>query len=138
MRMTRIVVAGLLFVLAGCAGAPSRQMSALDKAQYAWSAAIRWGDIDGAWQQVDPAYRVKHPLGDTQLERYKQLQVTGYTVTNAITTGPADVERTVDIDLANRNTMEVRSATWHESWHYDATSKTWWITNGLPDFWAGQ
>jgi len=138
MRMKKFMAASLVLALAGCAGAPNRQMSALDKAQYAWSAAIRWGDIDGAWQQVDPAYRAAHPLSDAQLGRYKQLQVTGYTVTNAITTSPTDVERTIEIGLANRNTMQARSTTWHESWHYDAASKAWWISNGLPDFWAGQ
>ena len=31
--------------------------SELDKVQYAYSAAIRWGDFEGAWNLVDPEYK---------------------------------------------------------------------------------
>ena len=64
MRIYRIVPVLLLVfatVLAGCASTPDRA-SALREAQYAWSAAIRWGDFEGAWNLVDPAYRAAHPM----------------------------------------------------------------------------
>ena len=65
-----LLVALLGALLAGCAtGQP--KMSELDKVQYAWSAAIRWGDFEGAWNLLDPAYRDKHPLTDIELSRFK-------------------------------------------------------------------
>src|SRR3546814_4795144 len=64
------LVAALL-LMAGCASTPDRD-SSLREAQYAWSAAIRWGDFEGAWNLVDPEYRAGHPLSSLELERYKQ------------------------------------------------------------------
>ena len=57
-------------LLAACASGQPK-MSELDKVRYAWSAAIRWGDFEGAWNLLDPAYRDAHPLTDLELSRYK-------------------------------------------------------------------
>ena len=64
-------------LLAGCATTGGRG-DALHRAQYAYSAAIRWGDFEGAWQLVDPEYREQHPLTDLELARYKQIQISAY------------------------------------------------------------
>lgn len=134
---TLLLLACLL--AAACASAGSRgKANALEKAQYAYSAALRWGDIRGAWAQQDPAWRGAHPLSDFDVERYKQLQVTSYQVTDS---GGGDVDeavRTIEVGIANRNTMAARTVTYRETWHYDTASKTWWVTSGLPDFWNGQ
>ena len=73
----RHLIALVLVLLTACASTPDRG-DALREAQYAWSAAIRWGDIDGAWTLVDPEYRAGHPLTSLELERYKQVQVSRY------------------------------------------------------------
>ena len=134
---TLLLLLGLL--AAACASAGGRgKANALEKAQYAYSAALRWGDIRGAWMQLDPAWRNTHPLSDFDLERYKQVQITSYQVMDS---GGGDVDeavRSVEIGLANRNTMAARTMTYRETWHYDPATKTWWVTSGLPDFWNGQ
>jgi hypothetical protein len=131
-----LLVALLGALLAGCA-TNQRQMTALEEAQYAWSAAIRWGDFEGAWNMLDPETRKAHPLTDLELSRYKQIQVSAYHDLGAqVLTDRA--RREVEIGVVNRNTMAERSMRYTEEWRFDATTKTWWVTSGLPDFWAGQ
>jgi len=141
MRMLTVSLskAGLLLLFAllvGC-GTGGRKMTVLEETQYAYSAAIRWGDFEGAWQLVDPKYRDANPLTDLQFERYKQIQVSGYRDL-AAQVGDGTALREIQIGVINRNTMAERSIRYTESWRYDIETKRWWLTGGLPDFWAGQ
>lgn len=138
MRKTLIVLLALAAMLlaSGCAGT-GKQMSALERAQYSWSAAIRWGDFEGAWNLVDPVHRDAHPMSDLQFERYKQVQVSHY---RELASRPGEIEalREIEIGVINRHTMTERTLRYTEHWRYDAEARSWWITNGLPDFWAGE
>jgi hypothetical protein len=131
-----LLVALLGALLAACATGRA-QMSELDKLQYAWSAAIRWGDFEGAWNLLDPEYRKAHPLTDIELSRYKQIQVSGYHDLGSQVL-PEQARREVEIGVVNRNTMAERSIRYTEEWRYDPETKTWWVESGLPDFWAGE
>ena len=44
----------------------------------------------------------------------------------------------VQIDVINEHTQALRGMRYTEVWRYDAEHKRWWVTSGLPDFWAGQ
>ena len=134
MRTLRSALLLLLLALAACASTPDRG-DALREAQYAWSAAIRWGDFEGAWNMVDPVYRAAHPLSSVELARYKQVQVSRYHDTGSRVTGDSAV-REVEIGVVNRNTLVQRDARYQEQWRYDAETGQWWITGGLPDFWT--
>lgn len=127
----------LLAMLALVACASGQKTSELDKVQYAYSAAIRWGDFEGAWQLVDPAYREAHPLSAVELERYRQIQVTSYRDLAAQATPDGIAMREVQIGVVNRHTQVERSLRYTERWRYDPEAKAWWLTVGLPDFWAG-
>ena len=131
-----LLVAVLGALLAGCA-TNQRQKSALDEAQYAWSAAIRWGDFEGAWNLLDPEYRNAHSLTDFDLSRYKQIQVSGYRELGS-QVQPDSARRDIEVGVINRNTMAERSLRYTEEWRYDPATKNWWVTSGLPDFWAGE
>ena len=136
MRILRMLLAtSLLSLLAlgGCATTPDRG-SALHESQYAWSAAIRWGDFEGAWNLVDPEYREAHPLSSLELERYKQVQVSRYHELGG-QAGEDFARRQVEIGVVNRNTLVQRETQYLEEWRYDAGAQRWWITGGLPDFW---
>ena len=126
----------VLFMLGGCAST-GKQMSELERSQYAWSAAIRWGDFEGALNLVDPEHRDEHPVSDLQLERYKQVQVSHYREL-ATEPGEAEARREIEIGLINRHTMTERTQRYTERWRYDAEAKRWWLASGLPDFWAGE
>ena len=125
-----------VFALAGCAST-GKQMSELERSQYTWSAAIRWGDFEGAWNMVDPAYRDTHPMSELQFERYKQVQISHY---RELASSPGETEalREIEIGVINRHTMAERTMRYTERLRYDAAKKAWWIEGGLPDFWAGE
>ena len=134
LRMSwRPVVAALLLGLVGCA-TPSSRGNALQDAQYAWSAAIRWGDFEGAWNMVDPKVRAEHPLTDLEFARYKQVQISEYRELGSHETPETSV-REVEIGVVNRNSLAERQVRYSEAWRYDPAAKTWWITGGLPDLW---
>ena len=129
-----LLVALLGALLAGCAtGQP--KMSELDKVQYAWSAAIRWGDFEGAWNLVDPKVRKEHPLTDIDFSRYQQVQISSYRDSGGTTLGNGEVVRDIEIGVINRNTLAERTVRYRERWRYDDAAKTWWLVSGLPDLW---
>jgi hypothetical protein len=133
LRKAWLVVLVAMLALAACATAPDRG-SALQQAQYAWSAAIRWGDFEGAWNMVDPAYREAHPMTALEFERYGQVQISAYHELGT-QSGDGTAVREVEIGVVNRNTQQARQARYVERWRYDAGSHAWWITSGLPDLW---
>lgn len=123
-------------LLAGCAST-GKEMSALDRAQYDWSAAIRWGQFEGAWNLVDPEVREERPMTDLGFERYRQVQVSYYRDISS-RRSESEAMREIEIGVINRHTMAERTVRYTERWRYDAQRKRWWIEGGLPDFWAGE
>ncbi|MDQ3206940.1 MAG: hypothetical protein M3Q40_10660 [Pseudomonadota bacterium] len=129
---------GLVLCLAACATATGRGDS-LQRNQYAWSGAIRWGDFEGALNLVDPKVRAERPITDVELGRYQQVQISSYRDVGS----DADVEagtaaRDVQIGVINKHTQVERNVRYREQWRWDEESGTWWLTTGLPDLWAGQ
>jgi hypothetical protein len=139
MRMLKIGLLLLLaaVALAGCAAARMDRNSELDRVQYAYSAAIRWGDFEGAWNLVDPEYKKKHPMTDFDFERYKQIQVSSYRDIGA-QVGEDVAMREIQIGVINRNTLVERQSRYTERGRYDAEDTAWWLTSGLPNLWDGQ
>ena len=134
MRLLRgMLLLAALLALAACATTMDRN-NALRETQYAWSAAIRWGDFEGAWNLVDPALRKAHPMTELEFARYKQIQISGYNELGE-RIGEADAQREVLIHVVNRNTLVERQTRYSERWRYDPETKTWWNTSGLPDLW---
>ena len=122
-----------VLALSGCAST-GHDSNQLERNQYAYSAAIRWGDFEGAWNLVDPKYREAHPMSSLELERYKQIQVAGYRDMATQTLPDGDVVREIQIEVVNRHTLTQRSTRYTEHWHFDPVAKTWWLSGGLPDF----
>lgn len=126
----------LLLSLAGAAFA-GKKRDLLDRNQYAYSAAIRWGDFEGAWNMVDPKARKEKPMTDVDFSRYEQIQVTAYRDL-ATMSGPDDSQlREIQIEVVNRNTLSPRTVRYTEVWRFDPVTKNWWVA-GLPDFWKGR
>lgn len=134
--LLRCLLLCCLALLAGCPKASSKG-SALEQAQYAWSAAIRWGDFEGAWNLVDPQVREAHPLTDLDFSRYKQVQISSYREKGVTGLGNGEVLREIEIGVVNRNTLEERTVRYREQWRYDEAGETWWLTSGLPNLWGG-
>ncbi len=131
-----LLIALLLVSMAGVAMAGKKNVI-LEKNKYAYSAAIRWGDFEGAWTMVDPKIRKDKPMTAAEFSRYEQIQISGYRDLASMP-GPDGAEmREVQIDVINRNTMKQRRLRYTEVWRYDPETKNWWIES-LPDFWQGQ
>ena len=126
-----LLVASL--VLASCATTPNRD-EGLRQAQYAWSAAIRWGDFEGAWTLVDPEYREAHPMTALEFSRYDQVRISGYHESGA-QVDETSASRRVELGVINRNTQVQRQVGYLEQWRYDPVAKKWWVNSGLPDLW---
>ena len=133
--LLRCLLLCCLVLLAGCPKSASKG-SALDEVQYAYSAAIRWGDFEGAWNLVDPEVRKAHPLTDVDFSRYKQVQISSYRDLGGTTLGNGEVVRDVEIGVINRNTLAERTVRYRERWRYDAQARNWWLVTGLPDLWG--
>ena len=123
-----------VLALAGCATSEGTA-SQFDRKLYEYSAAIRWGDFEGAWTLVDPEYRKAHPLSDVEMERYKQVQIAGYRDLATQTLPDGDVVREIEIEVVNRHSLAQRQTRYTERWHFDPVAKQWWLMVGLPDLW---
>lgn len=132
-RLPFLALLASLLVLAGCASTPNRA-DALREAQYAWSAAIRWGDFEGAWTLVDPDYRAAHPMTALEFSRYEQVRISGYHESGAQVSGDT-ASRQVELGVVNSNTQVQRQARYLEQWRYDPEAERWWVSSGLPDLW---
>lgn len=140
-KFVRIVVAALLFMTVGVvmAAGPSRaQRNKLADLQNIYAAALRWSDFEGASTLLDPEYQQANPLTDLKLERYKQIQVTGYRELGSNEQNDGTVVRDIDMSVINRNTQVERTLRYREKWRWDKQAKRWWVTGGLPDLWNGQ
>lgn len=131
-----LLIAWLLVSTAGAAMAGKKE-TLLEKNKYAYSAAIRWGDFEGAWTMVDPRIRKDKPMSAVEFSRYEQIQISGYRDLASMPGPDGSEMREVQIDVINRNTMQQRRLRYTEVWRYDSAAKNWWI-DSLPDFWQGQ
>lgn len=114
-----------------------KQPRLLEETQLEYSKAIRWNDFVAASALLEPSYREEHPITDAEFSRYEQIQVTAFEDFDSRILPDGSVERSVRIDLINRNTLSQRTIRFTERWRYDAKVKRWWLISGLPDFWKG-
>lgn len=124
----------LLGAVFGAAEAEARRTAGkkLDTMLYEYSSNLRWSEFETAWTYVDPVYRSANPLSDFELERFGQFQVSGYLVKRREPLGKTEYAQTVEIRLVNRHTLTEKVLTERELWRWDAKSKRWWLTTGLP------
>lgn len=124
-------------LLAGCASLDPAGES-LQRAQYAWSGAIRWGDFSGARSLVDPELLDERPVTELDLRRYEQIEISHYRDHGASRDLEAGTAvRDIEIGVVNRHTLTERKVDYRETWRYDAEADRWWNTSGLPDLWDG-
>ncbi|MDR2871681.1 MAG: hypothetical protein LBV45_04035 [Xanthomonadaceae bacterium] len=136
LRVTLLLV--LMLTIGSTFAINKRQAQALEQSQNRFAAMVRWGEIETAWQMVDPKYRAEHPLDDQQLERHQQIRVTSY---RPIITNPLNdnaIERIIEIRMVNTQDMVERTFRYREQWRWEKNDKRWWQISGLPDFWNDQ
>ena len=133
-RLNRWSIAWLvLLAVTACSGAPSK-LNPRDAALTEYGAALRWNEFDRALAFVDPEVRLSQPMTDLERERLKQIQVTGYEVKSSQPNEDGSISQVVEIRLISKNTQVERVLTDRQAWRWDAASKHFWLTSGLPDF----
>src|SRR3546814_16858152 len=95
-------------VAAGCASRGSKD-DKLHEAQYAWSAAIRWGDFEGAWNLVEPEYRKANPLTPVEFERYKPVAISRYHDLGEQVLADGDLPPHIHLGVTNTHPMTQRA-----------------------------
>ena len=133
-RLARFLVLALCASLAACASTQKHSRDLLRISLYDYAGAIRWNDFAGAASNfVDPEVLAKRPMRNVDVQRYEQVQVTGYTVRGTEQVSPESYRQVVEIRLVNRHTQTERVVMDAQHWRYDAEQKRWWLTSGLPD-----
>lgn len=131
MRSIVLAACGLV-LLAGCATLQNKG-ELRDQTMEAYAAALRWGDFQSAWNYVDPEVRAAHPLTPQQKALYATVRVGQYEAQGPVPAGPDTVRQTAQITLIVKTSQRVYSVLDHETWHWDAATKHWWLESGLPD-----
>ena len=121
-----------LGLLAGCATQKSKG-DLLEATLESYAATIRWGNFEDATAFVDPETLKAHPLTSLDLERYRQVRISGYNAQPARPLGDDEIALVAEIVLTNNNTQGVRSVLDRQRWRYDEKAKRWWLVTGLPD-----
>lgn len=111
-----------------------KQIKLFVEATKKYSTSVRWNEFEMAWASIDPEYRKEHPLTDLEIERLKQIQVTGYEEKFQEILADGTIEIRAEIRVVNRHTQVERSFMNVQVWRLDADGKRWWLTTGLPDF----
>lgn len=131
--MRRIVIAVCtLLLLSGCAALQKKDQLRDDTLE-GYAAALRWGDFQSAWNYVDPAVRAAHPLSAQQKALYDTVRVAEYTASGPTATDPDTIRQTAQISLIVKTSQRVYQVLDHQTWHWDAKAKHWWLESGLPD-----
>lgn len=124
----------LAATLGACAASGKSKASDLEATLMAYEGAIRWGNIEAAVGFLDPASQAEHPVTPLTLERFKQLQVVGYREQASPILGTDGLARQmVLVEMVNVHSQSPRQIMDRQVWRYDAESKRWLLTSGLPD-----
>lgn len=134
-RLARFAFVAGLLLLAGCASTQKHSRDLLQVTLYDYSGAIRWNRPDAAAKWLDPEIATIQPKA-IELERYQQVQITGYDVRGTEMLSPEKYAQVVEIRLINKHTQAERAIVDRQLWRYDADKRQWWLTTGLPDITA--
>ena len=138
LNLLAVLMLALMVVAPAGAFGKRKKGSQLEAVQTAYAAAIRWGEFEQAWEFLDPAYREAHPMTELGFERYKQIEISGYTDRGSVSAADGSVVRNIELRVINRHTMAERSLRYREQWRWDPQAKRWWMLRGLPDLWDGE
>ena len=130
------LTSALCCLLLACASSTTGSATDREFALTEYGAAIRWSQFDAAQGFIAPAALAANPMTDLEIERLKQIQVTGYEVKSHVMNETGEVRQTVEIRLISKNTQLERTVTDHQTWSWDPVAGRLWLTSGLPDFTA--
>ena len=91
------------------------------------------GDLTQAVGFLDPQWLAAHPISQLDIERLRQVHVTGYQAGDVQLIDELHAMQVVTMELVNNHTQQVRAVTDRQEWRYDPEAERWWLASGLPD-----
>lgn len=130
--MKRLLCVLATLLLAACA-TDKPQGDALEQRLDSYESTLRYsGDLTQAVGFLDPEWLKAHPIPELELERLRQVQVTGYQAGDVQAVDDLHVLQVVRMEVVNIHTQQARSVIDRQEWRYDPEGKMWWLTSGLP------
>lgn len=129
---TRILIILLMLVPIGCAGLSSERRK-FEQTLYHYAGAVRWGDIEQILGFHAPARIAERPPESIELERWRQLRVTGYRPRGQEPQPDGTVVQYAQIEFMSVHTQSTFAVVDREVWRYDEQAKRWWLESGLPN-----
>lgn len=121
-----------VIALAGCSGVASEKRR-FEQTLYQYGAAVRWSEIEQILAFHDPEQLLAQPPEELELERWRQLRVSGYRPRGQEPQPDGSIVQFAQIEFTNRHTLTTFSVVDREVWRYDSQAKRWWLTSGLPN-----
>lgn len=131
-QIARIAVVAVAALLAACGGVGSEK-NKMEETLYLYAGAVRWGEVEQIIAFHDPDVLEESPPSELELERWRQLRVTGYRSRAREPQPDGSIVQFAQIEFMNRHTLTTSSLVDREVWRYDDDDKRWWLVSGLPD-----
>ena len=132
----RILLLCLSVLLAACASSSKHRDDLLRVALYDYESAVRWSQFGEAAGFLDPTLDPARLPKAVDMQRYEQIQVTGYYEQAGTVDAENRYRQVVEIRFVNRHTQAERSVIDHQTWRFDPETRRWWLSSGLPDLTA--
>jgi hypothetical protein len=128
-RLLALTLFAALLALAACKGMPQKKVDMVAE----FGNAVRWSDWDSAWNFVDPAKRSSTDLPVSEIDRLKDIKVTGYVVRLREPQPDGTMKQVVEIRYVEQATMRERTVRETQLWRTDDDGDHWWV-DALPEF----
>jgi len=133
LKNTAVLALLCLSLLPGAAvGRSSKVDKTLDANLRAYALAVRWNDFNAASTFIDPEVRTPEGFTEADENYYKRFQVSGYALKSALRSDAESYSQRVELRIIDVDYQTERTLTDRQSWRYDAKTKRWWLTSGLP------
>ncbi len=110
----------------------SKTDKALEVSLKTYGLAVRWNDFEAASESLDPLLVNVERFSELDEAYYKNFQISGYSLKTSVYTDPAHYTQRIELRIIDKDTQVERTKIDKQTWRYDALSKRWWLTSGLP------
>jgi hypothetical protein len=127
-----LLIAGMALLLIGCPQ-QTRDAKLLDETLALHAQAVRWDGFAASLDFMDPQILAERPPRKLDLERYRQVVISGYRPRGQPVMVGDRATQVIDVELYNRHTLATRTIVDRQVWRFDAELKRWWLISPLPD-----
>lgn len=135
--MWRSVCLVLVCALLSACPQQTRDGKLLEETLLLHAQEVRWGGFEKSLDFVDPRLLAERPPRSVDIERYRQVVISGYRSRGQPVVVDGEATYVVDIEFYNRHTLATRAVVDRQRWRFDSELKRWWLISPLPDLSPG-